>query len=266
MNLAGYPQASGWRNRRQCARLAAAVDTWPSTAEDAVVNRHDYPTLSRRQIVELLYERGWFYVGQDIEAERWPLFLTRNRRLVSSAEDAATPETRLRGELRATVRAGRGMHLVNLVRYPSLARRRIEEIARGESWLSAGPALDAIEPTLRLLRPGTPAVDQFASAEDVQRAQPVPGPESDREPGLRRGIPVEVRRAVNRAIRWGVLLVAFLWLRTLPAISSNPDAVLVTAVVAVVVAVRFAFLALRALRRLIIYRHRKRAGRLPAEA
>ncbi len=142
----------------------------------------------------------------------------------------------------------------------SLERDGVELTARRESWISAGQTCDTSEPTLRLLRRGLPAADQLTSPEEVSRIGCVP-PAADVE--VSDGMPRPVRRAVNRAARWGHRADHRGAVSDVACGRDQPNALVATTIVAVLITIPFTFPTIRARRMVALHRKWRRAGRIP---
>lgn len=156
----GYVKQHGGKRRRQRARLARVLDRWSPKATDAAVNWHDYPALTKRDIVEALYERGWYYRGQDIHGARWPLHATRDPRLAESAGAPPSREQLLRAELGDVVRSGAEEYLLDLVPYVDLPRGTVGAAAGRAGFRIGVPRERAFPMKARLIRTGVHDADQ----------------------------------------------------------------------------------------------------------
>lgn len=134
-------------------RLASELDRWPKNQVDGVVRWHDFPALTRRDVIELLHERGWYYRGQDRDADGWPLYATRDPRLAESTTRPPSRDELLIAELRAAAATGEREYLLDLVPYWSLPRGRVAEVAERTGWRPGRP-LPGCSPRLRLSRSG----------------------------------------------------------------------------------------------------------------
>lgn len=83
-----FPRPRGRRAVAQRAALDVEVRGWRIDQHDKVVRWLDHAALSKATIAESAGERQWFYRGQDMHADGWPLFFTRS----SSARGALAKE------------------------------------------------------------------------------------------------------------------------------------------------------------------------------
>lgn len=85
-----YPTSSLSRILGRRRDLAVEVRTWTLDQQETVVHWIDYAALSKREIVATVGERLWFYRGQDMYAEGWPLYFTRDEAAAGSLEAEET--------------------------------------------------------------------------------------------------------------------------------------------------------------------------------
>lgn len=247
---AGYPRPFGRARRRDLARLEVLVDGW--TDGPFTVLRHEHPSLTRDDVDDVLERKGYRVVDEDIDGVGWPLRVARSDGPAPGGDPA---ERRLAAELQRATDGGRGLHLLGLVPFRGLSRDRVEILARRESWLLDGDVHDVAEPTLRLVRPGRPAVDQFAGDGEAAAAPPAPYP-ADR-PVF--GSPWAVRGAVLAAFFWLAGLAGVLALLRFGITTDRTALTVVMVLVTVVLPFVVLGRTVRAVRRLVAYRRLRRA-------
>lgn len=86
--------------------------------------------MTKHDVRELLHERGWFYRGQDIDGDGWPLFATRDPLRAESAEPPPSRYALLAAELRAAAAGGESSILIDVTPYQVLTESRVAEAAR----------------------------------------------------------------------------------------------------------------------------------------
>lgn len=149
-----YPRQYGRANARARRSFTAAVTARPKGERETALRWHDHASLTRIDVVEILYEHGWYYVGQDPDGDGWPLFATRDRRRALSTEPPPTREQRLVAELQAAGRTGAREVVVDLVPYLALPPGRIAEVAERAGWSAGRPFPLGCVPRQQFVRRG----------------------------------------------------------------------------------------------------------------
>jgi len=152
-----WTRPRGRRHTREHSALAAHLDAWPTTATDGVVRWHDLATSTKRDIHELLYERGWYYRAQDIDGEGWPLHVTRDPRLAVSTERPPSRLALLEPGFRAATSAGATELVIDLATYRSMPRGEVGRVGSRLGWQVGAVAWLRSEMGIRATRLGLPS-------------------------------------------------------------------------------------------------------------
>lgn len=153
-NRTHYPRPIqvGRPHARVRKALAAHLDQWADDLVDGVVRWQDFASLTKHDVRELLYERGWFYRGQDMDGDGWPLYATRDPQLAESAEPPPSRYALLAAELQDAAVAGDQSVLLDMTPYRSLTRDEIAEAAARTGWRPGPLMLQGTAPRMALSR------------------------------------------------------------------------------------------------------------------
>lgn len=75
-----FVRQRGRARARARRTLTAEIARWPEGQDEGVVRWHDVAALTKQDVVTVLSEHGWFYRDQDMDADGWRLFVTRDAR------------------------------------------------------------------------------------------------------------------------------------------------------------------------------------------
>lgn len=142
-------------NIRARKALASYLDRWPDDLVDGVVRWQDFAALTKHDVRELLHERGWYYRGQDMDADGWPLFATRDPQLAESAEPPPSRFMLLVNELNDAAAGGEHSVLLDMTPYQVLTADEIDDAGARTGWTPGLPLSEGIAPRMTFDRDGS---------------------------------------------------------------------------------------------------------------
>ena len=129
--------------RQQVNRLAELLATSEPSTSSLVVQRQEYPALSREYILSTAAESGWRFVDEQVEGDEWRL-LFRPDAPVASTEREVSPEELLLSRLAAAVPDLTNRYKVDVTSlYDVTNMRELRRMIEARGWVWESPNSDA---------------------------------------------------------------------------------------------------------------------------